>query len=1748
MSAHLSSLVVCFGSLSSLAVRVRPPLQPSDPGYDLIPQRFRTSTCDVSSATNLAIQSAQGKKLFVFDRVFAEETTQQGVWDYVSGSVDSFIQGYNVSILAYGQSGAGKSYTMGTDGSEDAFDPVNAGRSYCSSLTYPQRTDFEPGIVPRAAAALFEKLNASSASSAPMTPGKSGLRSPARYSVSAVSSLSNLHRQTSSDKSWTLTATYAEIYNEQLRDLLVPSTVPEADRPQVSIREDTKGRILLTGLVQKPISSADDLLEALSFGSSIRQTDSTAINAKSSRSHAILSLNLTLKKGPSLNRRASVQVDSSTSSDAVVTTESKLHFVDLAGSERLKNTGAQGDRAKEGISINAGLASLGKVISQLSTAKQGGHISYRDSRLTRILQDSLGGNAITYMVACVNPAEFHLSETLNTVTYAQRARAIQSKPEIQQTTEEADKASIIARLQAEVAFLREQVNKNNERGEQRVLAAGDHKERRESELQDQLMDMQESYNALSGRHAKLISEISKSKEDNHEDTPTLRDAVGESAMERLKRSNSFAEAVEQVVMEYEKTIQSLETSLSNTRSTLSSSESSLMEREARIAYMESQAHQLQVRLQKAGEREANNDAYLRDLETQIEGATTSEEKSTTLIASLRKELSRVRDTENNSEQYIATIEEKLAEAEQDREIMQRELDRLENVIERQRSIGRLDNLLAELDNIRTSEQNGLPQQLNGHVADVNDHDPFAGESGPVSRAVDATRQVTGQSGNSIVSVPDNDAPTTTTTEGSRGIEHMRKKDEQQAAQSRFMADKLETMTQELFDLRSEHETTINDYDNLQRKYETALQALAKVHETHEETRPDSRISDRSESFLGGAGVSGMKESGQLAASSRSLAAELSSESFSRHSYTTTSDGLDETNGAQGRHLRDTESDETDTIVDESPRPQKQALAHEMETLRQLHIQRESSLREISDNYVKLSEEHKNALNQVQDLKREVQRAQLATNRQSSPSLVKPNIRRKPSQDLMANTTTNNDRAMRSFASLRNIALDNFESNVEVRQNFEIHLNTIMGDLHDRTEKMQVLDAEVMAARRDLDAKTAIITGLTRERASASAANTVDFTVVGHMRDELTRSEQQLLSLRESHGSRERELQSQVDELKSQLQQRNKSDVVAGGERSHDNNDDHAADLQKQISSWESKHAYAMTSTKESEAKLLATIATLENSLSEARKSVTSRDTEYDAAIANIDQERAQHQELVGSLQKQIGDYQAASQEHNQKLSLLERSYSSIKQQVDEDSKGKELTEKELQTHRNLVSNLESQVEAHKSAIGIHEQNLEALRASHTEELDSVKTAMKTTENDFAERHAALEVQHKSVQQDLKRSQVDLEELLAEASAILGHETDVGRFHSHLTDFVGQNRDPGAGSDVVVASAKVTALEAEITQLKTSNQEIVSNMERALEKERKSATLVQELEDQLNSTYDLHQDTSKRLSAIQSERHTQLEEATSAKNEMRKELEDARLKVSLLESQLAELQRRSMASTSRDSLNYARESLSPEAAAFALARTSSQTSLMTRPKSNATNATSGLPSPPPAIPLPPIPTPSLGGLSPFLGQSGSMPTMGLGIDARNANAAPTTTFTASSPPGTPHHHSFPQPPSTAPSVQADPGYTQVIEEQESRIRTIEKHLFAEKQLTATLEEALVDLETSQNKTRQDLESWRKKCSNLEDELVGLRKERTNSRASMQQVEEEREMRHRAERARQALEERMRELNAGQKKKKGMLNCF
>ncbi|KAI8949350.1 P-loop containing nucleoside triphosphate hydrolase protein [Xylaria longipes] len=668
-----------------VVVRVRPPLKPSDPNFDLIPQRFQRAMVQTTSDTNITIDAPQGKKVFVFDRVFGPEVSQDGIWDYLNESINAFLQGYNVSLLAYGQSGAGKSYTMGTSG------PSEQGE--LDSM----------GVIPRAATELFEKLEGSAPPRNSNRNSMSQLRAPARYSMQTPASKPV-------EKNWQLKATYLEIYNEQLRDLLLPDSVGPHERSAVNIRED-RGNIILTGLHQVDINSVDDLMNALNFGSTIRQTDATAVNAKSSRSHAVFSLNLIQRKhkpqaAHGAEKRFSVPLEAMSGGDSWVTTDSKLHFVDLAGSERMKNTGAQGERAREGISINAGLAALGKVISQLSSRQPGSHVSYRDSRLTRLLQDSLGGNAITYMIACVTPAEFHLSETLNTVQYAQRARAIQSKPRIQQV-EDGDKQAIIERLKAEVAFLREQI-RSSERGggERRNVVAGERSERqseRETELQNQLLDIQENYNTLGQRHAKLIAEMARARDNEAAENRSLDEALGDSATERLNRSNSFAQAVEQVVLEYEKTIQTLEQSLSSTRATLSNTETSLLEKETKCAYVETINNQLTARVHKLIDREANTESYLHDLEAKLDGQASGEEKNTTIIQELRKEIARIRENEAACEEYITTLEERLAESDQDQELMQREMDRLEQIIERQRSLGKLDSLLYELDHIKDND-------------------------------------------------------------------------------------------------------------------------------------------------------------------------------------------------------------------------------------------------------------------------------------------------------------------------------------------------------------------------------------------------------------------------------------------------------------------------------------------------------------------------------------------------------------------------------------------------------------------------------------------------------------------------------------------------------------------------------------------------------------------------------------------------------------------------------------------------------------------------------------------------------------------------------------------------------------------------------------------------------------------------------------------------------------------------------------
>lgn len=213
------------------------------------------------------------------------------------------------------------------------------------------------------------------------------------------------------DTEFTLKVSYLEIYNEEILDLLCTT---KEKLSQISIREDPKEGIKIVGLTEKEVTSAEDTVHCLELGNNSRTVASTAMNSQSSRSHAIFTITIDQRK----------KIDKS------CFFRSKLHLVDLAGSERQKKTKAEGDRLKEGININKGLLALGNVISALGdeNRKGGGFVPYRDSKLTRLLQDSLGGNSHTLMIACVSPADYNMEETLNTLRYADRARKIKNKP------------------------------------------------------------------------------------------------------------------------------------------------------------------------------------------------------------------------------------------------------------------------------------------------------------------------------------------------------------------------------------------------------------------------------------------------------------------------------------------------------------------------------------------------------------------------------------------------------------------------------------------------------------------------------------------------------------------------------------------------------------------------------------------------------------------------------------------------------------------------------------------------------------------------------------------------------------------------------------------------------------------------------------------------------------------------------------------------------------------------------------------------------------------------------------------------------------------------------------------------------------------------------------------------------------------------------------------------------------------------
>ncbi|CAG9462123.1 unnamed protein product [Pedinophyceae sp. YPF-701] len=233
------------------------------------------------------------------------------------------------------------------------------------------------------------------------------------------------------EKTHMVRASMLEIYNEEIRDLLGRDQSKKLD-----MRESVEKGVYIDGLTSFTVSCVAELMTVLNVGSKNRTVGATKMNQDSSRSHSIFTLTVE-------------QADKEAGEDGGHVRVGKLNLVDLAGSERQSKTGATGQRLKEATKINLSLSALGNVISALVDGKST-HVPYRDSKLTRMLQDSLGGNTKTVMVANCGPADYNYDETMSTLRYANRAKNIQNKPKINEDPKDA----MIREYQEKVAELK----------------------------------------------------------------------------------------------------------------------------------------------------------------------------------------------------------------------------------------------------------------------------------------------------------------------------------------------------------------------------------------------------------------------------------------------------------------------------------------------------------------------------------------------------------------------------------------------------------------------------------------------------------------------------------------------------------------------------------------------------------------------------------------------------------------------------------------------------------------------------------------------------------------------------------------------------------------------------------------------------------------------------------------------------------------------------------------------------------------------------------------------------------------------------------------------------------------------------------------------------------------------------------------------------------------------------------------------
>ncbi|EOO01454.1 putative kinesin heavy chain protein [Phaeoacremonium minimum UCRPA7] len=341
-------------------------------------------TCTIDS------REAQGS--FTFDRVFDMSCKQSDIFDFsIRSTVEDILNGYNGTVFAYGQTGAGKSYTMmGTSIDDDE------GR----------------GVIPRIVEQIFDSIMSS--------PGTI---------------------------EYTVRVSYMEIYMERIRDLLQPQN------DNLPVHEEKNRGVYVKGLLEIYVSSVQEVFEVMRRGGNARAVAATNMNQESSRSHSIFVITITQKN---------VETGSAKSG--------QLYLVDLAGSEKVGKTGASGQTLEEAKKINKSLSALGMVINSLTDGKSS-HIPYRDSKLTRILQESLGGNSRTTLIINCSPSSYNDAETLSTLRFGMRAKSIKNKAKINAELSPAELKALLAKAKTQITTFENYIV--NLEGELQLWRAGE---------------------------------------------------------------------------------------------------------------------------------------------------------------------------------------------------------------------------------------------------------------------------------------------------------------------------------------------------------------------------------------------------------------------------------------------------------------------------------------------------------------------------------------------------------------------------------------------------------------------------------------------------------------------------------------------------------------------------------------------------------------------------------------------------------------------------------------------------------------------------------------------------------------------------------------------------------------------------------------------------------------------------------------------------------------------------------------------------------------------------------------------------------------------------------------------------------------------------------------------------------------------------------------------------------------------------